>query len=451
MYTAYSKKKRPLVRRLIRWMFSAGFIVFILLVLVLAFLSREAIYNRFIRFPKEAAAWNSIREARQPVALDDGWGEYRGNCHSHCYISHDSEVPFETILEALKIADHDFIFMSDHTVDNIADYSIQWKGIYDGKLFVRGFEMDYGFMPWRLPDDTKLKKDEQPEVLAQQIDALGGLLFFAHSEEERHWELPELNGMEIYNLHTDTKDEDGNFYLSLLPDILLSLNAYPDQVVRLLYDPHPDIIARWDELNKTRKIVGIQGTDAHQNNGIRAIYTAEDTLRIEDTSPQTLAEFKLNFATRALIRLCFGKPAPGDKLCGFELGAYERMVRYSATHILANELTEAALSDGLEQGRVFVAFDMIADARGFVFFAEDGARKAVMGESLPYSDTLRLRVGSPNAGRIKLLRDGAVIHQVEGAELDFKPTERGNYRVEVELNILGKWVTWIYSNPLRVE
>jgi hypothetical protein len=148
--------------------------------------------------------------------------------------------------------------------------------------------------------------------------------------------------------------------------------------------------------------------------------------------------------------MCFGPLSAGQKLCGFELGAYERMVRYSATHILANEMTEAALSDGLEQGRVFVAFDMIADARGFVFFAEDGAQKAVMGESLPYSDTLRLRVGSPNAGRIKILRDGAVVHQVEGAELDFKPTERGNYRVEVELNILGKWVTWIYSNPLRV-
>jgi len=451
MYTSYTKKKRPLFRRLIRWIFFTGFIAFVLVSLVLAFFSREAIYNRFVRFPKEAAAWDAIRAARQPVKLDDGWGEYRGNCHSHCYISHDSEVPFETILEALKIADHDFIFMSDHTVDNIADYSIQWKGLYDGKLFVRGYEMDYGFMPWRLPDDTKLKKDEKPEVLAQQIDALGGLLFFAHSEEEREWDLPELNGMEIYNLHTDTKDEDGNFYLSLLPDILLSLNAYPDQVVRLLYDPHPDIIARWDEMNKTRKIVGIQGTDAHQNNGIRAIYTAEDTLRIEDTSPQTLTEFKLNFATRALIRLCFGKPAPGDKLCGFELGAYERMVRYSATHILANELTEAALSDGLEQGRVFVAFDMIADARGFVFFAEDGAQKAVMGERMPFSDSVRLRVGSPNAGRIKVLRDGAVVHQVDGAELDFKPTLRGNYRVEVELNILGKWVTWIYSNPLRLE
>jgi hypothetical protein len=449
MYTP-AKKKRSLFRRVVRWCFFTALTLAVLLGLVVAYASREALYNHFVRFPKEAAAWDSIRATRQPVALDDGWGEYRGNCHSHCYISHDSEVPFETVLEALKIADHDFIFMSDHTVDNIADYAIQWKGLHDGKLFVRGYEMDYGFMPWHLPDDTKLKKDEKPEVLASQIGALGGLLFFAHSEEERHWELPELNGMEIYNLHTDTKDEGGNFYLKMLADIVLSIRKYPDQTLRLLYDPQTEILAKWDELNKTRKIVGIQGTDAHQNNGFRGTYTAEDTLRIEDTSPQLLAEVNLNFVTRGLLKLCFGGFAPGDKIFEFGLDPYERMVRYSATHILANELTEDALSASLKEGRVFVAFDMIADARGFVFFAEDGPQKAVMGESIPFSETVRLRAATPCAGRIKVLRDGAVVSQTEGTELDFKPTEPGNYRVEVELNILGEWVSWIFSNPLRL-
>lgn len=451
MYTSYTKKKRPLFRRLLRRLFLTFLAAAVLLVLVLAFFSRQAIYNRFVRFPKEAAAWEAIRAARVPVTLDDGWGAYRGNCHSHSHLSHDSDVPFETILEALKIADRDFIFMSDHADENIADYSVQWKGLYDGKLFVRGFEMANGFMPWRLPDGTQLKKDEDPEVLARQIEELGGLLFFAHTEEERRWDLPQLKGMEIYNLHTDTKDEGGNFYVQLLADIALSVRKYPDHVIRLLFDPQTAILARWDELNETRKIVGIQGTDAHQNNGFRATYTAEDTLRIEDTSPQELANIPMNFATRGLLRLFFGKFAEGDELFHFQLDPYERMVRYSATHILANELTEEALCASLEQGRVFVAFDMIADARGFVFFAEDGPRKAVMGETLPLTDTVRLRAASPHAGRIKVMRGGAVVHQIDGAELDFKPTVRGSYRVEVELNILGNWVPWIYSNPLRLE
>lgn len=452
MFVHNPRRRKPtLRRRLFKWAAIAATGLVLVVVLVLAFFARGALYNHFVRFPKEAAAWEAIRNNRQPVTLDDGWGEYRGNCHSHSSISHDSQVPFEDILAAMKEAGHDFIFMSDHCVDNIADYSIQWKGLHDGVLFVRGYEMGYGFMPWHLPDDTQLKKDEDPAVLAREIGEKGGLLFFAHSEEERNWDLPELNGMEIYNLHTDTKDEGRDFMLQLVPDIILNLGRYPDQVIRTLYDPQTAILAKWDELNKTRKIVGIQGTDAHQNNGFTGVYTADDTLLIADTSPDTKGEIELNFFTRGLLRLFFGKFSAGDEVFHFQLDPYERMVRYSATHILANELTEDALCASLKQGRVFVAFDMIADARGFVFFAEDKGAKAVMGEEMPFTVTVRLRAASPHIGRFKVLRDGAVVYQSEGTELDWQPVDPGNYRVEVELYVADKWVPWIYSNPLRLN
>lgn len=444
------RRKTPLIRRILKWCTLLSVVAVLAVVALLAFVLRGALYNHFVRFPKESAAWSAIRADRQPVTLDDGWGAFRGNCHSHSSISHDSQVPFEDVLAALKTAERDFVFMSDHTVDNIADYNVQWKGLHDGVLLVRGYEMGYGFMPWGLPDDTRLKKDEDPEILARQIGEAGGVLFFAHSEEERRWDLPELTGMEIYNLHTDTKDEKGNFYLALLGDIILNLEDYPDHVIRLLFDRQTEILAKWDELNKTRKIVGIQGTDAHQNNGLVATYTPEGTLRVDDTSPDTVAEWKLNFFTKGLLRLCFGSFRAGDEVFRFQLDPYERMARYSATHILANELTEEALVDGLRQGRVFVGFDMIADCRGFVFFAEDQGMKAVMGESMALGDTVRLRSAAPHRGRFTLLRDGEVVYQMEGTELDWQPTEPGNYRVEVELRIVDEWVPWIYSNPLKL-
>lgn len=445
-----SKKKTSLIRRILKWGLISGLVVTLLIVLVLAYVARGALYNRYVRFPKEAAAWQTIRDNLQPVTLDDGWGAYRGNCHSHSYISHDSQVPFEEILTALKSAERDFIFMSDHVVDDIADYSIQWKGMKDGVLFIRGYEMGSGFMPWGLPDDTILRRSTEDELLAEQIEERGGLLFFAHSEEERQWDLPQLDGMEIYNLHTDTKDEEGNFYLLLLGDIILSINKYPDHVIRLLFDRQTDILARWDQLNQDRKIVGIQGTDAHQNNGFVGLYTAEDTLRIDQTIPETIWEKELNFFTRGLLRLAFGAFSEGDQLFHFQLDPYERMVRYSATHILANELTEAALLDSLEQGRVFVGFDMIADCRGFVFFAQDGDRKAVMGETMPLSDSVRLRAAAPHEGRFTVVHDGVAIHQSTGTELDWRPTRPGVYRVEVELYIVDEWVPWIYANPVRI-
>lgn len=445
------KKKRSRFRRIMRWGAILCLILLVIAAGALAWVARGALYNRFVRFPDEAAAWAAIRADRREVTLDDGWGAYRGNCHAHSYISHDSQVPFEEILAALKAADRDFIFMSDHVVDDIADYSLQWKGLHDGVLFVRGYEMGAGFMPWGLPDDTILRRSDKNEVTARQIKERGGLLFFAHCEEERQWDLPELDGMEIYNLHTDTKDEDVAILPMLLADIILSNRKYPDQVIRLFFDPQTEILARWDELNKTRRITGIQGTDAHQNQGYTGVYTEDDKLRISDTSPEILMERDLNFLTRGLLRLFFGPFEPGDELFHFQLDPYERIVRYSATHILANELTEEALCESLAAGRVYVAFDMIADARGFVFFAEDGGEKTVMGETTALSDAVRLRAASPHAGRIKVLRDGAVVHQTEGAQLDWGPAEPGNYRVEVELYIVDEWVPWIYSNPLTLN
>ncbi len=56
-----------------------------------------------------------------------------------------------------------------------------------------------------------------------------------------------------------------------------------------------DFLRRWDELNRTRHITGIAGNDCHQNVGFRGFFTETDTLRIEDTSPETLKEFKLNW------------------------------------------------------------------------------------------------------------------------------------------------------------
>ena len=171
---------------------------------------------------------------------------------------------------------------------------------------------------------------------------------------------------------------------------------------------------------------------------------------MEDTSPDVVGEWELNFFTRNLLRLFFGSFKAGDEVFRFQLDPYERMVRYSATHILANELTEASLIDGLREGRVFVGFDMIADSRGFVFFAEEGAQKAVMGESMPFSDRVRLRAAAPHAGRFTVVHDGEAIYRTDGTELDWQPPEPGNYRVEVELMILDEWVPWIYSNPLKL-
>lgn len=443
-----------LFRALLRWGVRIVAAVIIVAVVVFLYIFHTALYHRFYLFPREAAAWHALREARQKVTLDDGWTEYRGACHSHSVISHDCVVTFPEILAAAKQADINFIFMTDHCPGGKADYSIQWKGLHDGILFVRGFEMDYGFMPWGLPDNTVLYNSTEPHLLAKQIEKAGGKLFFAHSEEPRIWDLPQLKGMEIYNIHTNLltkyKYRHRNAYADLGPDIILSLGKYGDEVMRLIYEPQTKILAHWDQLNRTRKIVGIAGNDCHQNNGICGYYTEDGYFQLHSTGPDGIAEWKLNPVTRLLLRLCFGKLTPGRQLFRFDLDPYQRSLRFVNTHILAKALTEKDLLDGLVQGRVFIAFDMIADARGFTYLAQGGGHKVVMGQTIALTPDLGLEVASPEPCRFDLIRDGNLVERQKGREFHYKVKQPGKYRIEADVYVVDKWVPWVYTNPIEV-
>lgn len=440
--------RRPVLRTMIRWSIRAILALIGIAVIAFVLVFRDALLNRFVRFPAEARAWQALQAQRLDVTLDDGYTDYQGVCHSHSHISHDSQVPFEEIQRVLKETGRDFILMSDHCVDGKADYSLQWDGVRDGILFVPGYEMPGGFMPWGLPSDTVLQCGEEPPALAARIADAGGLLFFAHTEEERLWDLPQLVGMEIYNIHTDFKDEEG--FEGLLPDIVFSIRKYPDHVLRLIFDRQTAILANWDRLNRERDIVGIAANDCHQNNGFTGHYTAQGTLLLEDTSPDTIGEYELNWWKRLGLRVLFGPLEPGRELFRFELDPYERMVRFVSTHILAPDLSRETILESLREGRAFVAFDVLADSTGFVFLAESSGGQAVMGERLPLGPDVHLRAASPVPCRFTVVHDGTVAHQAEGRELDWPVTQPGKYRIEAEVDIQDAWIPWVYTNPIEI-
>lgn len=426
----------------------------LLFVGIVLFWLREAIYHRFVTFPRAAAAWQALRAQRQPVAFTAGWNEYRGILHSHSHFSHDSEVSFEEILRVLHAVKLDFICLSDHAVDGRADFDIQWRGIRNGKLFIPGFELKDGIMPFGVASGVVLSNRTEAAILAQQIVTNGGVLFYAHPEGPREWDRPELTGMEIYNLHTDFKRQKGGLGGMLrarLPDLLLNLRRYPDHVYRLAFHRPTEFLQRWDDLNRTRHLTGIAANDCHQNVGVRGFYTAADTIRIEDTSPQTLKEFKLNWFTRPLARWWFGPLEPNRKLFHLQLDPYERSARFVNTHILARGLEESAILDSLRAGRVFIGFDMIADSSSFRWYASDPAGSAVMGETLAFSNATRLQAKSPLPCRFTIVKDGNVVHQQEGRELSWTPAGPGKYRVEAELNVRDEWVPWVYANPIHLQ
>lgn len=445
---------------LCRLLLCAAFVA-VLAVVLTAFWLRGALYDRFVRFPREAAAWQALRAERQAITNTAGWIEFRGILHSHSHLSHDSEMPFEDILKAMTAADLDFIALSDHCVDGRADFNWQWRGLHAGKLFIPGFEMKDGIMPFGVASGVVLTNRAPPGVLIPQIVTNGGVLFYAHSEEPRDWAQPQLTGMEIYNIHSDLKRRKGGL-LTLMPDVIVNLRSYPDHIYRKIFQRPTSFLQRWDELNRTRHITGIAGNDCHQNVGLRAIYTAADTIRIEDTSPKTVTEFTLNWFTRPLARVCFGSLEPGRKLFHFQLDPYERSARFVNTHILAQELSEAALLDSLRAGRVFVGFDMIADSSSFLWYADNASGRSaggsgapgsrvVMGEAMAYDNTIRLHALSPLPCRFTILLDGGVVAQHEGRSWDWMPSRPGKYRVEAELRVGEDWVPWVYANPIELK
>lgn len=454
MHTRSDEQSQPTgrgrVRRALRWVWRVGLLLVLVAAVVIVYWFRTAFYNAFIRFPEEEANRASLRVMRVPVPPLTNWTEYRGVVHSHSEFSHDCEVSFPAILEALKETGSDFICMSDHCDNGKADFGRQWRGLREGKLFIPGFEMKEGLMPFGAASNIVLDNAWESDRIAQTALANGGVLFYAHPEEPRDWNRPELTGMEIYNTHADFKDEE-QALLRILPDLLLNQKRHPDLVFRLMFDRPVENLRRWDDLNRTRTLTGIAGNDCHQNTGVRGISTPEGTLRIEDTSPRTLRDVRLNFLTRWLLRLFFGPLEPGRILCHVQIDPYARMARHVGTHVLARELTETAILDALRAGRAFVGFDMLADSAGCQWIAQGESGQAVMGETLDYTSDIRLVARSPLPCRFTVIRDGEPVLQKEGRSIEWTPPGPGKYRVEAELWIRGEWVAWVYANPIALR
>ena len=142
-------------------------------------------------------------------------------------------------------------------------------------------------MPWGLPDDTVLDNNADPAQLAKQIHKLGGVICFGHCEAARPWHIPEIDGMEIYNIHTDMLDEimEKHSQPEIVKEILMNMHSYGDQTLRHMFDWWVLMMLeqQWDQQSLHRKVTGIAANDCHQNVGVIGVYTAQKNLLLLDT------------------------------------------------------------------------------------------------------------------------------------------------------------------------
>src|SRR6185295_6300751 len=173
-----------------------------------------------------------------------------------------------------------------------------WSGMREGVLFVPGSEDDHLL---RFPSPA------------------GDLRFLSHLEETPDAKSDGFHGMEIDNRHTDTRDEAAfdDYFRRAMKDpvewasVAKRYSSFPDEFFAAGTDYWPALFARWDQESATKPFTGIAANDAHKN--------------------QTYN--------------------------GVTFDPYEVAFRNLSTHILARELTAAAVRESLIAGRAYVAHD----------------------------------------------------------------------------------------------
>lgn len=340
--------------------------------------------------------------------------------HMHSVYSDGSgEVP--EIAKAASEVGLDYILLTDH--NTLRALKEGYEGWYGNTLLLVGCEINdrqnknhYLAFGINQAFSTRLSAAEY----VRKVKESGGIGFIAHPHEKRthmkehpsypwiDWDIDEYTGIEIWNHMSEWMENltEENKYQSFLHPL------------KTIDTPQKKTLKLWDELNLTRKVVGVGGVDAHAH--------------------------KYN-------------------LLGFlevEIFPYKVLFKSIRTHILSQEEIKRGRSEeavekakkiiyaSLEKGLCFIANDYHGDSKGFKFFAETYNKVYHMGDKIPKSSKINFRITIPKAkGEIKLIRNGKVVESLEGHEATFKVNSKGVYRAEVYLN--GK--AWIFSNHIRIS
>jgi hypothetical protein len=237
-------------------------------------------------------------------------------------------------------------------------------------------------------------------------DHTGTRLFGVKPYPWNDWSVEGYDGISIWDLMTDWQEK-----LRSLPAAVAAY-LFPAAV---LSGPKQATLARWDALNRRRRVAGYGEIDNH------------DTRK--KFFGMTFRIFPYEFAfstirTHALL----DEPLSGDAAAA-----------------------KQQLLAAIRSARLYVAQERWHDARGFLVRASDGSTTAYPGDDIiPGGRPVRLEAALPTAGRIRLIKNGAMIAETFDTAAVFEIGSPGVYRVEAAQKRYGRLKPWIYANPIRV-
>lgn len=397
-----------------------------LALLALLALSQAPFAYRRHQLGRLREAIRAVNSAREPAPPDDPFEDHAGVFHAHSSLGGHSPGTLGEIVAAAGENGLAFVVMTEHPSARINTAEATLKGEREGVVFVNGSELVAaggerlfvapGFAsPAPAADRTPLQQ------LVNRARAEGRLAVIAYPEQISAWDFTGYDGVEVYNLFTNTKRIS---YPRLFFDGLWSYWSHPDLLFATFYARPDDNLRRWDELNAAGgpRLAALAGNDSHANVG-----------------------FSL-----------WGRDGwPGFKV---RLDPYERSFRVVRNHVLLAkgvEPTAESVLDALRSGRCYFAFDLFGDSKGFRLTADNGAERKTLGEEISLNGGVRLTARAPVKSRTVFFKDGRAVHEARDASAaELFATDRGVYRVEVYLDQLGELLAgkpWIVSNPIHVR
>lgn len=350
--------------------------------------------------------------------------EYKGVIHVHSFLGGHSSGSFDEIIAAAKANELQFVIMTEHPGKELNTAELTLKGRQAGILFVNGNEVitteGDRLLVFPGSEETGKAKEHSTHSILEATRKRSQLSIVAYPEEFKSWATDNYDGVELYNVFTNTKRINP---VVMFFDGLWSLSSYHDLLFANFYGRPNQSLQQWDQANRKRKVIGLAGNDAHANVG----------LSLADSS---------------------GKP-----ILGVRLDPYETSFRLVRVHLLVpatSALDEKVLLDALSQGHAFIGFDLFGDSSGFSFSASNSMETRVLGDEIALTGEVRLIIFSPLPARIVLFKDGETVPAEESltTRREFVVKEAGAYRVEAYLPQLNHRVgqePWVISNPIYVK
>jgi hypothetical protein len=137
------------------------------------------------------------------------------------------------------------------------------------------------------------------------------------------------------------------------------------------------------------------------------------------------------------------------------IDTYKEGFNYITNYVLADKLSVASLAGHLKMGHVYTAFKSLGDAKGFMYYSinQKDSICGILGDSLTLEQVKSLNAVSPLPGQFRLIHDGETVNRSSGDIYEYAWSdllEKGAYRIEVRIKLGGKYIPWIYSNPIYI-